>query len=127
MSSTSLFTKYSFLLHPPPSSTSSVSPARHYIPPSLLDQKALILWQKSSWIEYLPFFLPPNKTELALVYSPDTPCLHLKLTVHTVQWNWNCRLRTYLMPTHFLTLMWLKHLFRAVLLDMLRDYFVTAL
>ena len=32
-------------------------------------------------------FLLPNKTEWALVYSPETVCLHLRLAVHTVQWN----------------------------------------
>ena len=41
--------------------------------------------------------LPPNKTEWALVYSPETAGLHLKLAVHNVQWNCICRLGRYLM------------------------------
>ena len=58
--------------------------------------KDSLLWQKSSWFEDLPFFLLPNKTEWDLVYSPETVCLHLRLAVHTVQWNWICRLGRYL-------------------------------
>ena len=42
-------------------------------------------------------FLLPNKTEWALVYSPETLCLHLHVAVHTVQLNWICRLGRYLM------------------------------
>ena len=43
------------------------------------------------------FFLLPNKTEWALVYSPETVCLHLHLAVQTVKWNWICRLGRYFM------------------------------
>ena len=43
-------------------------------------------------------FLLPNKTEWALVHSPETLCLHLPVAVHTVQWNWICRVGKYLMP-----------------------------
>ena len=41
--------------------------------------------------------LLPNKTEWALVYSPETVCFNLQLAVHTVQRNWICRLGRYLM------------------------------
>ena len=42
-------------------------------------------------------FLLQNKTKWALVYSPETVCVNLQLAVHTVQWNWICKLGRYLM------------------------------
>ena len=43
------------------------------------------------------FFLLPKRTEWALVYSPETRCLHLHVAVYTVQWNWICRRGRYFM------------------------------
>ena len=42
-------------------------------------------------------FLLPNKTEWALVYSPETVSIHLQLAVHTVHWNCSCRQIRYLL------------------------------
>ena len=50
------------------------------------------------------FFLLPNKTEWVLVYSPETFCLYLHVAVHTVQWNWSCRIGRYFMCTLHCTL-----------------------
>ena len=41
-------------------------------------------------------FLLTDKTEWALVYSPETCCLHLQIAVHPVQHSWICRLGVYL-------------------------------
>ena len=38
------------------------------------------------------FFLLPNKTEWAIVYSRELLCLHSAKAVHTVQINWICKL-----------------------------------
>ena len=36
-------------------------------------------------------FSDTKQDRVALVYSPETVSLHLRLAVHTVQWNWICR------------------------------------
>ena len=40
-------------------------------------------------------FSATNKTKWALVYSPETWCLHLQIALQAVQRNWICRLGRY--------------------------------